>query len=97
MTFVILAVLLAQAVVPPSDEAPLVPLGNIAGLQQRWEELHAACRKLPDDSVEGRKACHARDVTRVELGRRGWCVSQLGLEIKWDMRPRRPRVGPASE
>jgi hypothetical protein len=44
MKFVILAVLLAQAVVPPSDEAPLVPLGNIAGLQQRWEELHAACR-----------------------------------------------------
>jgi len=89
MMFVILAVLLAQAV-PQSDEAPpLVPLGNIAGLQQRWEELHAACRKLPDDSVEGRKACHARDVTRVELGRRGWCVSQLGLEIKWDMCPRR--------
>jgi hypothetical protein len=51
----VVAVLLAQ-MGPPSDEAPLVPLGNIAGLQQRWEELHAACRKLPDDSVEGRKA-----------------------------------------
>jgi len=29
--FVFLAVLLAQAVVPSSDEAPLVPLGDIAG------------------------------------------------------------------
>ena len=89
MTFVILAVLLAQAVVPPSDEAPLVPLGNIAGLQQRWEELHAACRKLPDDSVEGRKACHARDVTRVELGRRGRCLTQSGVWFEWNSCPRR--------
>jgi hypothetical protein len=86
--FVLLAVLLAQAV-PPSDEAPLVPLGNIAGLQQRWEELHAACQKLPDDSVEGRNACHARDVTRVELGRRGWCLRQSGVRIEWEMCPRR--------
>ena len=84
----VLAVLLAQAVVPPS-EAPVVPSGDIAGSQKRWEELHSACRKLPDDSVEGQNACHGRDVIRVELGRRGWCLRQLGLEMKWEMCPRR--------
>jgi hypothetical protein len=85
----LLAVLLAQAVVPPSDEAPLVPSGDIAGLQKRWEELNSACRKLPDDSVEGQNACHGRDVIRVELAQRGWCVRQSGVRIEWDMCPRR--------
>jgi hypothetical protein len=86
----VLAVLLAQAVAPPlDDEGPLVPLGDIAGLQRRWEELHSACRKLPVDSVEGQNACHARDVARVELGRRGWCLRQSGIRIEWDMCPRR--------
>ena len=89
MVFVLLTVLLAQAVPQSDDEPPLVPLGNIAGLQQQWEELHATCRKLPEDSVEGRNACHARDVARVELGRRGRCLMQSGVRFEWYSCPRR--------
>jgi hypothetical protein len=87
--FVLAVVLLAQAVVPPLDEAPVVPSSDIAGLQKRWEELTSACRKLPDDSVEGQNACHGRDVIRVELGRRGWCLRQSGTRFEWDMCQRR--------
>jgi hypothetical protein len=88
MVFV-LAVLLAQVVAPPSDEAPVVPSPDIAGSHRRWEALNSACRRLPDGSVEGRTACYGRDAVGLELGRLGWCLRQLGLEIQWEMCPRR--------
>ena len=84
----LLIVLLAQAV-PPSDEPPLVPSGDIAGLQNWWQQLDTACRRLPHDSVEGQNACYGRDVIRVQLGRQGWCLRQSGIRFEWDMCPRR--------
>lgn len=85
--FVLLVVLLAQALMPPSDEAPVV--GDIAGLQRRWEERNSACRGLPDGSVESRAACYGRDAVGLELGRLGWCLRQSGIRVEWDMCPRR--------
>jgi hypothetical protein len=87
--FVFLVVLLAQVVPPLDDAPPLVQLEDIASLQTRWQELHSACRSLPDGSIEAENACHGRDVTHVELGRRGWCLRQSGIQIEWDMCPRR--------
>ena len=85
----LLVVLLAQ-MVPPLDEAPpLVQLEDIASLQTRWQELHSACRGLPEGSVEAENACFGREVARLELGRRGWCLRQSGIRIEWDMCPRR--------
>ena len=68
--YVLIVVLLAQ-MVPPSDEVPVVPFGDTAGLQTWWLELHSACRSLPDGSVEAENACYGRDVTRVELAKCG--------------------------
>jgi hypothetical protein len=45
MMFLLAVVLLAQAVAPPSDEAPVFPSGDIAGLQKRWEELKFSLSK----------------------------------------------------
>jgi len=86
----LLVMLLAQ-VVPSSDEEPVtaVPSGNVLGIHKLWEELNSACRKLPYDSPDGWFVCHRRDVVSVELSRLGWCFTYMGLEIKWEMCPRR--------
>ena len=85
----LLVILLAQGA-PPSDDAPAhVPFADIAGLQQRWEELNSACRRLRNDSVEGQNACHGRDVIQIQLGQRGRCLRQIGVRIEWESCPRR--------
>ena len=42
-----------------------------------------------EDGDAGADPCHGRDVVRVELGRRGWCLRVAGVRIEWDMCPRR--------
>ena len=86
---VLLVVLLAQ-VMPPSDDRPTItPWGDIAGWHKIWEDLNSACRKLPPDSPEGHAACSERDILDSQLGWLGWCVSYKGLELVWEMCPRR--------
>jgi len=85
----LLIVLLAQAVPSSDDPPPITPWGDIAGLQQQWEEMNSDCRKLPLDSDEGRAVCHRRDSISLLLARLGYCLRQSGIRIEWDMCPRR--------
>ena len=84
----LLVVLLAQMAPPSDDPPPLTPLGDIAGLHKRWEDLNGVCRKLAYDAPEGQAACSERDILGSQLGWLGWCVGYTGLEIKWEMCPR---------
>ena len=87
----LLVVLLAQMAPPSSDSTSITTFGNIAGLHKAWENANLACRKLPQDSPEGEGACSRREILGSELGRLGWCVRYMGLEIKWEMCPRTGR------
>jgi hypothetical protein len=87
----LLVVLLAQVVSPSDDRPPTTSLGNIAELHKIWENLNSACRTLPVDSPEGEGACSRREVLGSQLGRLGWCVRYVGLEIKWETCPRTGR------
>jgi hypothetical protein len=87
----LLIVLLAQVVPPSDDPPPITSLGNIAELHKIWEDSNSACRTLPHDSPEGEGACSRREVLGLELGRLGWCVRYMGLEIKWETCPRTGR------
>jgi hypothetical protein len=86
---VLLVVLLAQAVSPSDESPPITPWGNIAGLHMIWEDLNSACRKLAYDSPEAETTCAQRDILTWQLGQLGWCVSYSGLQIKWEMCPRK--------
>lgn len=77
----LLVVLLAQ-VMPPSHRSPMTAW-DIGRLHQLWEEQNSECRKLAD-SDEGQAACYRRDAIGLQLGRLGWCVRQMGLEINWE-------------
>jgi hypothetical protein len=83
----LLVVLLAQVAPASGARPPTSSLGNIAELHKAWEDANAACRTLPHDSPEGEGACSRREVLGSELGRLGWCVRSIGLEIKWEMCP----------
>jgi hypothetical protein len=85
----LLVVLLAQVVPPSDDRPPITPWGDIAGLQQQWEEMNSACRKLLLDSDEGQAVCQRRDSISSLLARLGYCVRQSGIQIYWDTCPRR--------
>jgi hypothetical protein len=86
---VLLVMLLAQVTSPSDDRPTITPWGDIAGWQKIWEDLNSACRKLPPDSPEGHAACSERDILDSQLGWLGWCASYQGLELKWEMCPRR--------
>jgi hypothetical protein len=88
--FSLLVVLLAQMVPPIDDAPPDVSSGDIAGLMEQWSLMNSACRKseaVPEGEVS--IICFGRDLVRMELGRRGWCLRQSGQAIEWDMCPRR--------
>jgi hypothetical protein len=87
----LLVVLLAQVVPPSDDPPPITAWGDIAGFHKIWEDLNSACRKLRYDSPEGEATCLQRDVLGWQLGWLGWCVRNVGLEIKWEMCPRTGR------
>jgi hypothetical protein len=84
----LLIVLLAQMVPPSEDRPPITPWGDITGFHKAWEDLNLACRKLPLDSPQAEATCAQRDILTWQLGQLGWCVSYMGLEIKWEMCPR---------
>ena len=84
----LLVVLLAQALPPADDCPPISALQSIAELHRTWESANSACRNLPRDSMEGEAACSRREVLGSELGRLGWCVKYMGLEVLWEMCPR---------
>jgi len=89
---VLLVVLLAQMqMVPHSPDSPSITsgFGNIAEIHMTWEKLNSRCRTLPPDSPEGEAACSLRNVLGLQLEELGWCVRYMGLEIKWDMCPRK--------
>ena len=87
----LLVVLLAQVVAPSDDRPPITPWGDIAVFHKAWEDLNSACRKLSYDSPEGEATCLQRDILGWQLRQRGWCVRNVGLEIKWEMCPRTGR------
>ena len=87
----LLVVLLAQVALPSPDSTSISAFGDIAGLHKAWENANLSCRTLRQDSPEGEGACSRREILGSELGRLGWCVRYMGLEIKWEMCPRTGR------
>ena len=87
--FVLAVVLLAQAVVPPSDEAPDVPSGDIAGSLKRWEDEFGLSKVL---KRWRRERCRLLLWARCySYGARsaGMVLEAEWDWIEWDMCPRR--------
>ena len=86
----LLVVLLAQVVAPSDESRPITPWGDIAGFPPSLGGFEFGLSKaLVYDSPEGEATCLQRDILGWQLRQLGWCVRNSGLEIKWEMCPRK--------